>query len=65
MFEPEPAWLVHAATDSPAVNAMVATAGEEHRVWCVRADDAAASRAWTPAVARGAIGTAAEGSRWR
>ena len=40
VLEPEPAWLVHAATDSPAVNAAVATACDEHRVWCVRADDA-------------------------
>ena len=61
VVEPEPAWLVHAATDSPAVNAAVAAAGEEHRVWCVRADDAEASRVWTPAVAHGAAGTVAEG----
>jgi uroporphyrin-III C-methyltransferase / precorrin-2 dehydrogenase / sirohydrochlorin ferrochelatase len=61
VVEPEPAWLVHATTDSPAVNAEVAEASEEHRIWCVRADDADASSAWTPAVARGAQGTAAEG----
>ena len=61
VVEPEPAWLVHAASDSPPVNAMVATASEEHRVWCVRADDAEASRVWTPAVAHGAAGTVAEG----
>ena len=61
VLEPEPAWLVHAATDSPAVNAVVATACDEHRVWCVRADDADASSVWTPAVAHGAVGTVAEG----
>jgi uroporphyrin-III C-methyltransferase/precorrin-2 dehydrogenase/sirohydrochlorin ferrochelatase len=61
VLEPEPAWLVHAATDSAAVNAMVATAAEDARIWCVRADDAEASSVWTPAVARGADGTAAGG----
>ena len=61
VLEPEPAWLAHAATDSPAVNAAVATACDEHRVWCVRADDADASSVWTPAVAHGAVGTVAEG----
>ena len=43
------AWLVCACTDDPAVNAAVAAEAEASRVWCVRADDAAASRAWTPA----------------
>jgi uroporphyrin-III C-methyltransferase/precorrin-2 dehydrogenase/sirohydrochlorin ferrochelatase len=46
------AWLAHAATDDPAVNARVAADAERLRIWCVRADDAAASAAWTPAVAR-------------
>jgi uroporphyrin-III C-methyltransferase / precorrin-2 dehydrogenase / sirohydrochlorin ferrochelatase len=46
------AWLVHAATDSPAVNAQVAADAEELRVWCVRTDDACAGTARTPAVAR-------------
>jgi uroporphyrin-III C-methyltransferase/precorrin-2 dehydrogenase/sirohydrochlorin ferrochelatase len=46
------AWLAHAATDDPAANAAVAAAAERDRIWCVRADDAAASSAWTPAVAR-------------
>jgi uroporphyrin-III C-methyltransferase/precorrin-2 dehydrogenase/sirohydrochlorin ferrochelatase len=46
------AWLVHAATDDPAVNSAVAAAAERDRIWCVRADDAGASAAWTPAVAR-------------
>jgi uroporphyrin-III C-methyltransferase/precorrin-2 dehydrogenase/sirohydrochlorin ferrochelatase len=46
------AWLAHAATDDPAVNARVAADADRLRIWCVRADDAAASAAWTPAVAR-------------
>jgi uroporphyrin-III C-methyltransferase/precorrin-2 dehydrogenase/sirohydrochlorin ferrochelatase len=45
------AWLAHAATDDPAVNARVAADAQRLRIWCVRADDAAASAAWTPAVA--------------
>src|ERR1700722_8964120 len=45
-------WLAHAAPDDPAVNAAVAAAAERDRIWCVRADDASASAAWTPAVAR-------------
>jgi uroporphyrin-III C-methyltransferase / precorrin-2 dehydrogenase / sirohydrochlorin ferrochelatase len=46
------AWLVHAATDDPAVNGAVAADAERLRLWCVRADDAARSPAWTPAVTR-------------
>jgi uroporphyrin-III C-methyltransferase/precorrin-2 dehydrogenase/sirohydrochlorin ferrochelatase len=46
------AWLVHAATNDPAVNAAVAAEAEGERIWCVRADDAAASAARTPAVTR-------------
>ena len=61
VVDPQPAWLVHAATDSAAVNAEVAGLSEAHRIWCVRADDAETSSAWTPAVARGAEGTVAEG----
>ncbi len=61
VLEPGPAWLVHAATGRPEVNAAVAGAAEDARVWCVRADDADASTAWTPAVARGAAGTPSEG----
>ncbi len=34
------AWLAHAATDDPAVNARVAAEAERNRIWCVRADDA-------------------------
>jgi uroporphyrin-III C-methyltransferase / precorrin-2 dehydrogenase / sirohydrochlorin ferrochelatase len=43
------AWLVCACTDSLGVNAAVAAEAEEQRTWCVRADDAGASPAWTPA----------------
>jgi uroporphyrin-III C-methyltransferase / precorrin-2 dehydrogenase / sirohydrochlorin ferrochelatase len=46
------AWLAHAATSDPAVNRRVAAEAERQRIWCVRADDSAASAAWTPAVAR-------------
>ncbi len=43
------AWLVCACTDRPQVNAAVAAAAEGQQTWCVRADDAGASAAWTPA----------------
>ncbi len=46
------AWLAHAATDDPAVNAAVCAEAERARIWCVRADDAGASPAWTPTVTR-------------
>ena len=46
------AWLVHVATDDPAVNAAVAAEAARRGIWCVRADDAAASAAWVPAVVR-------------
>src|SRR5258708_269424 len=46
------AWLVHAATDDPAVNAAVAAEADRERIWCVRADDGAASAARTPPVPR-------------
>ncbi len=46
------AWLVCACTDDPGVNAEVAAAAEAQRTWCVRADDAGASAAWTPASGR-------------
>src|SRR6202453_122251 len=46
------AWLVCACTDDPAVNAAVAAAAEQQRTWCVRADDAPLSAAWTPASRR-------------
>jgi uroporphyrin-III C-methyltransferase/precorrin-2 dehydrogenase/sirohydrochlorin ferrochelatase len=43
------AWLVVACTDRAEVNAAVAEEAEAGRTWCVRADDAPASTAWTPA----------------
>ena len=43
------AWLVCACTDSPEVNGAVAAAAEAQQTWYVRADDAEASAAWTPA----------------
>jgi uroporphyrin-III C-methyltransferase/precorrin-2 dehydrogenase/sirohydrochlorin ferrochelatase len=43
------AWLVQACTDDGKTNAAVAAEAAEGRVWCVRADDAQASAAWTPA----------------
>ena len=43
-------WLVHACTG--VVDDEVAAACEAARIWCVRADDAARSAAWVPAVAR-------------
>jgi uroporphyrin-III C-methyltransferase/precorrin-2 dehydrogenase/sirohydrochlorin ferrochelatase len=46
------AWLVHTATGDPATDDLVAAQAEGARVWCVRADDASLSAAWTPAVAR-------------
>ncbi|MGH8894004.1 MAG: uroporphyrinogen-III C-methyltransferase [Actinomycetes bacterium] len=48
----EGAWLVHTATGDPATDGQVAADADARRVWCVRADDAARSAAWTPAVAR-------------
>jgi uroporphyrin-III C-methyltransferase/precorrin-2 dehydrogenase/sirohydrochlorin ferrochelatase len=44
------AWLVLACTGT--VDDAVAAACVQRRVWCVRADDAARSAAWVPAVAR-------------
>ncbi|HSZ41565.1 MAG TPA: uroporphyrinogen-III C-methyltransferase [Trebonia sp.] len=51
-YEPgdcEGAWLVCACAGPGGVNAAVADEAERNRIWCVRADDAAASTAWTPA----------------
>jgi uroporphyrin-III C-methyltransferase/precorrin-2 dehydrogenase/sirohydrochlorin ferrochelatase len=45
-------WLVHTATGDRATDHLVAAHAEAERVWCVRADDASRSAAWTPAVAR-------------
>ncbi|MQA28028.1 MAG: uroporphyrinogen-III C-methyltransferase, partial [Micromonosporaceae bacterium] len=46
------AWLVLAAADDRDVNAAASAAAEEQRIFCVRADDAHAATAWTPAVTR-------------
>src|SRR5260370_10701256 len=43
------AWLVCACASAPAVNEQVAADADAQRTWCVRADDADASAAWTPA----------------
>jgi len=45
-------WLVEACTDDPTVNAAVAAEAALRRIWCVQADDATASTAWTPATGR-------------
>ncbi len=43
------AWLICACTGNPEVNAAVGAAAEAQQTWYVRADDAEASAAWTPA----------------
>jgi uroporphyrin-III C-methyltransferase/precorrin-2 dehydrogenase/sirohydrochlorin ferrochelatase len=45
------AWLALACTDAAEVNAAVAAAARDRRIWCVRADDASESDAWLPAAA--------------
>ncbi len=44
-------WYVIAATDSPAVNAMVAQSCEARRTFCERPDAADQGSGWTPAIA--------------
>ena len=44
------AWLVLSCTGT--VDAAVAAAARDRRVWCVRADAASESDAWVPAVGR-------------
>ncbi|WP_456787303.1 uroporphyrinogen-III C-methyltransferase [Cellulomonas sp. P5_C5] len=56
------AWLVHTATGDRTVDDAVAADAEAVRLWCVRADDASASSAWTPAVARAGDVTVAVGT---
>ncbi|MGN6160751.1 MAG: uroporphyrinogen-III C-methyltransferase, partial [Marmoricola sp.] len=54
-FQPtdlDDAWYAIAATDDHAVNAAVAAAAEERRIFCVQSDSAAGSSAWTPSVGR-------------
>ncbi len=46
----EGAWYVMVATDDVAVNERVSTLAEQQRLFCVRADDAYAATAFTPAV---------------
>jgi uroporphyrin-III C-methyltransferase/precorrin-2 dehydrogenase/sirohydrochlorin ferrochelatase len=46
------AWLVHTATGERLTDDLVANEATRRRLWCVRADDATKSAAWTPAVAR-------------
>lgn len=46
------AWLVHTATGDARTDDAVASEATSRRVWCVRADAHARSRAWTPAVVR-------------
>jgi uroporphyrin-III C-methyltransferase/precorrin-2 dehydrogenase/sirohydrochlorin ferrochelatase len=45
-------WLVHAATGERTTDDLVSSESARRHLWCVRADDAARSTAWTPAVAR-------------
>ena len=59
------AWLAVAATDSPDVNAAVAAAAEQRRVWCVDASAGRSSAATMPAQSRHgdillAVGSTAE-----
>jgi uroporphyrin-III C-methyltransferase / precorrin-2 dehydrogenase / sirohydrochlorin ferrochelatase len=46
------AWLVHTATGDLATDDLVAADAAAGHIWCVRADDATRSTAWTPAVTR-------------
>jgi uroporphyrin-III C-methyltransferase / precorrin-2 dehydrogenase / sirohydrochlorin ferrochelatase len=48
----EGAWLVHTATGDRSTDTAVVADAEASRIWSIRADDAALSAAWTPAVAR-------------
>jgi len=45
------AWYVLAATNDPVANAAASQEAEAAQIFCVRADDATASSAWTPATA--------------
>jgi uroporphyrin-III C-methyltransferase/precorrin-2 dehydrogenase/sirohydrochlorin ferrochelatase len=60
------AWYVLAATNSVEVNESVGAAAEARHTFCVRADDAEAATAWTPAVGRHdglSVGVVGDGSR--
>jgi len=57
------AWYVMAATDDLAVNERISVLAEQQRIFCVRADDAYAATAFTPAVGRhGGVTVAVMGS---
>ncbi|MEI2731196.1 MAG: uroporphyrinogen-III C-methyltransferase [Dermatophilaceae bacterium] len=58
---PERVWLVHTATGDLATDDAVAHHAQALGIWCVRADDATRSSAWTPATAEGPAGGPAEG----
>ncbi|MFD0867447.1 bifunctional precorrin-2 dehydrogenase/sirohydrochlorin ferrochelatase, partial [Tessaracoccus lubricantis] len=45
------AWYVLAATNDPTANRAASDIAESHHRFCVRADDARAGTAWTPATA--------------
>ena len=46
------AWLVHATTNVADVNELVAAEADAQGTWCIRADQALLSQAWTPASTR-------------
>lgn len=46
------AWYVLVATQNREANERASAEAERERVWCVRADDASAATAWTPATGR-------------
>ncbi|MFE5739626.1 uroporphyrinogen-III C-methyltransferase [Streptomyces celluloflavus] len=46
------AWYALISTDDPEANTAASREAEDRRVWCVRADDAEAATAWTPATGR-------------
>jgi uroporphyrin-III C-methyltransferase/precorrin-2 dehydrogenase/sirohydrochlorin ferrochelatase len=57
------AWYVMAATDDTEVNERVSVLADEQRIFCVRADDAYAATAFTPAVGNhGGVTVAVMGS---
>ncbi|MCW2762514.1 MAG: uroporphyrinogen-III C-methyltransferase [Marmoricola sp.] len=57
------AWYVMAATDDTEVNERVSVLADEQRIFCVRADDAYAATAFTPAVgSHGGVTVAVMGS---
>ncbi len=58
------AWLVHAATGTPAVDSAVVAAAQRAGIWSVRASDAEASPAWSATTtARDEVRVAVSGGR--